>query len=140
MYSDNAPELVRAAHDRSWVHERSLPGISKNNGLVERMVRHIQEGTRCLLLQAGLDPRWWPHVARCFCHMNNVQKKDGMSPWLRRFDSKDFGGELIPFGALTDFLQQPAKETKQMIQIKYAPRTVTGIFLGYYLQPGGKWK
>eukprot|EP00971_Amphidinium_carterae_P034284 674925-Amphidinium_carterae.1 len=69
--------------------------------------------------------------------MNNVQKKDGMSPWLRRFDSKDFTGELIPFGALLDFIQQPAKETKQ---IKYAPRTITGIFLGYYLQPGGKWK
>eukprot|EP00971_Amphidinium_carterae_P260413 5166745-Amphidinium_carterae.1 len=93
------------------------------------MVRHIQEGTRCLLLQAGLDPRWWPHAARCFCHMNNVQKKDGMSPWLRRFESKDFTGELIPFGALLDFIQLPAKETKQ---IKYAPRTVTGIFLGYF--------
>eukprot|EP00971_Amphidinium_carterae_P315691 6275121-Amphidinium_carterae.1 len=37
MYSDNAPELVRAAQVRSWVHERSVPGISKNNGLVERM-------------------------------------------------------------------------------------------------------
>eukprot|EP00971_Amphidinium_carterae_P271676 5390857-Amphidinium_carterae.1 len=27
--------------------------------------------------QAGLDPRWWPHASKCFCHMNNVQKKDG---------------------------------------------------------------
>eukprot|EP00971_Amphidinium_carterae_P167188 3312721-Amphidinium_carterae.1 len=63
MYSDNALELVKAAHERAWVHERAIPGISKNNGLVERMVRHIQEGTRCLLLQAGLDPRWWPHAA-----------------------------------------------------------------------------
>eukprot|EP00971_Amphidinium_carterae_P293452 5826210-Amphidinium_carterae.1 len=135
MYSDNAPELVRAAHERAWVHERAIPGISKNNGLVES-----QEGTRCLLLQAGLDPRWWPHAARCFCHMNNVQKKDGMSPWLRRFESKDFDGELIPFGALIDFLQQPMKETIQTKQAKYAPRTVTGIFLGYFLQPGGKWK
>eukprot|EP00971_Amphidinium_carterae_P233962 4642635-Amphidinium_carterae.1 len=43
MYSDNAPELVKAAYERSWVHECSIPGISKNNGLVERMVRHIQE-------------------------------------------------------------------------------------------------
>eukprot|EP00971_Amphidinium_carterae_P293900 5834898-Amphidinium_carterae.1 len=37
MYSDNAPELVKAAYEKSWVHERSIPGISKNNGLVERM-------------------------------------------------------------------------------------------------------
>eukprot|EP00971_Amphidinium_carterae_P039071 768017-Amphidinium_carterae.1 len=85
------------------------------------MVRHIQEGTRCLLLQAGLDARWWPYASRCFCHMNNIQKKDGMSPWLRRFASVDFKGKLIPFGALLDFIQQPAKESKQ---IKYAPKTV----------------
>eukprot|EP00971_Amphidinium_carterae_P140703 2788424-Amphidinium_carterae.1 len=45
MYSDNAPELVQAAYEKAWVHERALPGISRNNGLVERMVRHIQEGT-----------------------------------------------------------------------------------------------
>eukprot|EP00971_Amphidinium_carterae_P268032 5317682-Amphidinium_carterae.1 len=60
-----------------------------------------------------------------------------MSPWLRRFASKDFEGKLIPFGALLDFIQQPAKESKQ---IKYAPRTVAGIFLGYNIQHGGKWK
>eukprot|EP00971_Amphidinium_carterae_P017615 347001-Amphidinium_carterae.1 len=60
-----------------------------------------------------------------------------MSPWLRRFGMNEFKGELIPFGAMLDFIQQPAKDNKQ---IKYAPRTVTGIFLGYYLQHGGKWK
>eukprot|EP00971_Amphidinium_carterae_P194729 3864407-Amphidinium_carterae.1 len=49
----------------------------------------------------------------------------------------EFKGELIPFGAMLDFIQQPSKDNKQ---IKYAPRTVTGIFLGYFLQHGGKWK
>eukprot|EP00971_Amphidinium_carterae_P120930 2395466-Amphidinium_carterae.1 len=34
MYSDNAPELVKAAHERAWVHERAIPGISKNNGFM----------------------------------------------------------------------------------------------------------
>eukprot|EP00971_Amphidinium_carterae_P261911 5195017-Amphidinium_carterae.9 len=120
MYSDNAPELIQAAYEKSWVHKRALPGISKNNGLVERMVRHIQEGT-----------------PKCFCHANNIQKKDGMSPWLRRFNMCDFEGMLIPFGGMADFVQIPAKEIHQ---IKYSPRTVSGIFLGYFLQPGGKWK
>eukprot|EP00971_Amphidinium_carterae_P308079 6122845-Amphidinium_carterae.1 len=49
----------------------------------------------------------------------------------------EFKGELIPFGAMLDFIQQPSKDNKQ---IKYAPRTVTGIFLSYFLQHGGKWK
>eukprot|EP00971_Amphidinium_carterae_P330667 6463831-Amphidinium_carterae.3 len=40
-------------------------------------------------------PKWWPYAAKCFCHMNSV--KDRMSPCLRRFNSGDFAGELIPF-------------------------------------------
>eukprot|EP00971_Amphidinium_carterae_P097211 1923852-Amphidinium_carterae.1 len=96
MYSDNVPELVQAAWDKSWVQNRSVPGMSKNNALVKRMVRRMQEGTRCLLLQAGLHLKWWLYAAKCFCCMNNVQKKDGMSPWLRRFSNEEFAGELIP--------------------------------------------
>eukprot|EP00971_Amphidinium_carterae_P055974 1103902-Amphidinium_carterae.1 len=34
----------------------------------------------------------------------------------------EFKGELVPFGAMLYFIQQPAKDNKQ---IKYAPRTVT---------------
>eukprot|EP00971_Amphidinium_carterae_P140704 2788424-Amphidinium_carterae.2 len=60
-----------------------------------------------------------------------------MSPWLRRFSMNDFDGMLAPFGGMVDFVQLPNKELQQ---IKYAPRTVTGIFLGYWLNPGGKWK
>ena len=44
---------------------------------------------------------------------------------------------MIPFGALVDFKPTPAKA--QMLQ-KFAPTSVPGIFLGYHLQPGGKWK
>eukprot|EP00971_Amphidinium_carterae_P300449 5969569-Amphidinium_carterae.1 len=49
-------------------------------------------------------------------------------------DLAQMSSKLIPFGAMLDFIQQPAKENKQ---VKYAPRTATGI---YYLQHGGKWK
>eukprot|EP00971_Amphidinium_carterae_P350554 6491616-Amphidinium_carterae.3 len=104
----------------SWVHEKAIPGRSQSNGLVERMVRHVQEGTRCLLLQAGLHPKWWPYASRSSFLMNNVQKKDGNSPWMRRFAMEDFKGKLIPFGVVVDCIQQPAKEDRQM---KYASRT-----------------
>lgn len=59
-----------------------------------------------------------------------------MSPWFRRHKT-EFPGKLIPFGALIDFLQTPAKENKQQV---FAPRAVPGFFLGYHLHPTGKFK
>eukprot|EP00971_Amphidinium_carterae_P145660 2886749-Amphidinium_carterae.1 len=125
IYSDNAPELLEAAKEYSWAHHTSTPGRSQTNGKIERAVRHVQEGARCLLLQAGLPPNWWPMAITCFAFMNNVVRKDGVSAWDRRHAS-EFKGKLIPFGALINFKQVPVKEDRQL---KFAPRSVPGLFL-----------
>eukprot|EP00971_Amphidinium_carterae_P094910 1877943-Amphidinium_carterae.2 len=72
----------------------------------------------------------------CFAFMNNIIRKDGVSAWDRRH-GEEFKGKLIPFGAMVNFKQTPVKEDKQM---KFAPRSVPGLFLGYHLGTGQKWK
>jgi len=42
----------------------------------------------------------------------------------------------VPFGAKIDFLPIPVQEKNP----KFGPRAIPGVFLGYHVLPGGKWK
>ena len=44
---------------------------------------------------------------------------------------------MIPFGAMIDFKPSP---TRSKPLSKFEPRAVPGIFIGYYLPAGGKWR
>ena len=35
--------------------------------------RRVQEGTSAVLLQSGLDERWWSDSMECYCYLRNVQ-------------------------------------------------------------------
>ena len=50
---------------------------------------------------------------------------------------RKFPGQNIPFGAIVD-VRPPTPILKQMP--KFAPRSVPAIFLGYFLQPHGRWR
>lgn len=45
-----------------WMHDTAVPHHSKTNGRVERGIRRAEEGTLTLLMRAGPDPHWWPHL------------------------------------------------------------------------------
>ena len=60
FYSDQAPELVAAAHSLNISNDTAVPGRPDTNGVAESVVRKVVEGTRAALLQAGLEPEWWP--------------------------------------------------------------------------------
>ncbi len=59
------------------------------------------------------------------------------SPWNLRHGKGQYAGPLIPFGCLVDYLPKP--EQVKLLP-KFEPRGQQGIFTGYYLQPGGRWK
>ena len=42
----------------SWNHRTSTPHRSGTNGIAERAVRRVKEGTSAVLLQSGLDEKW----------------------------------------------------------------------------------
>ena len=53
VYTDNSLECG-AFENPSWNHRTSTPHRSETNG-----VRRVKEGTSAVLLQSGLDERWW---------------------------------------------------------------------------------
>ena len=44
---------------------------SETNGIAERAVRRVKEGTSAVLLQSGLDEKWWADSMECFSNLRN---------------------------------------------------------------------
>ena len=59
IYTDNSLEFGKACEDLSWNHCTSTPHRSETNGIAERAVRRVKEGTSAVLLQSGLNESWW---------------------------------------------------------------------------------
>ena len=79
--------LKKACEDLSWNHRTSTPHRCETNGIAERAVRRVKEGTSAVLLQSGLDDRWWSDSMECYCYLRNVRDllADGKIPHERRF-------------------------------------------------------
>ena len=58
IYTDNSLEFGKACEDLSWNHCTSTPHRSETNGIAERAVRRVKEGTSAVLLQSGLNENW----------------------------------------------------------------------------------
>ena len=59
IYTDNSLDFGKACEELTWHHCTSTPHRSETNGIAERAVRRMKEGTSAVLLQSGLDVRWW---------------------------------------------------------------------------------
>ena len=55
IYTDNSLEFEKACEDLSWNHRISTLHRSETNGIAERDVRRVKEGTSAVLLKSGLD-------------------------------------------------------------------------------------
>ena len=100
IYTDNSLEFGKACEDLSWNHCTSTPHRSETNGIAERAVRRVQEGTSAVFLQSGLNESWWADSMECYTYLRNVTDllSDGKTPWERRF-GQPFKGPIIPFGS-----------------------------------------
>ena len=134
FYIDNAPEHMKAARDLGWKPGTSTPGRPETNGVAEAAVKRVTRNTTSVLDQAGLTPEWWPMAARHYRFSQNIVGK-GESPFNARHGS-NFSGKIIPLGALVEFRPSNTRESAP----KFSTKSTPGIFLGYHLLPGGKWK
>ena len=64
-FSGNTEKLAKVpgargkyCEDLSWNHCTSTPHRQETNGIAERAVRRVKEGTSAVLLQSGLDENW----------------------------------------------------------------------------------
>ena len=121
---------------------KNYPGIivrqhhtdQKTNGVAERAVRGVREGTSAVLLQSGLDEKWWADSMECCFYLRNIQDfvPDGKTPYERRF-GVPFNGPVIPI--VTMVRMSPYQELHQ-----FGPKVLPGTFVGYVLYAGGIWK
>ena len=50
------------------IHCTSTPHRSETNGIAERAVRRVKEGTSAVLLQSGLNESWWADSMECYTY------------------------------------------------------------------------
>ena len=88
----------------SWNHCTSTPHRSETNGIAQRAVRRVKEGTSAVLLQSGLNESWWADSMECYTYLRNDTDllPDGKTPCERRF-GQPFKGPIIPFGSLVEY-------------------------------------
>ena len=116
IYTDNSLEFGKACEDLSWNHCTSTPNRSETCWIVERAVRRIEEGTSAVLLQSGLDEKWWADCMECYCHLRNTQDNllsDGETPYERRF-KEPFKEPIIPFGSLFEYQPFSTKDQSRI--------------------------
>ena len=80
IFTNKSLELGKSCEESSRSHCTTTPHRSQTNGIAERAVRRIKEGTSAIkegtsavLLQSGLDEKWWANSMDCYCHLRNVQ-------------------------------------------------------------------
>ena len=90
VYTDNAEEYKSALEGLRWIAEKSTPQHSATNGIAERAIRRVREGTAVMLVQSHLDPSWWPEAAQTFCFLSvvkDVLHPDNKTEYARRWGS-----------------------------------------------------
>ena len=73
IYTDNSIDFGKTCEELSWNHSKSTPHRSETNGIAERVVRRVKEGTSAVLLQSSLDENWWADSMECYCYLRNIQ-------------------------------------------------------------------
>ena len=139
IYADNSIEFGKSCEDLSWNHCRSTPHRSETNAIAEGAVRKIKEGTSAVLLQSGLDEKWWADSMECSCYLRNIQDllSDEKTPHERRFGAP-VKGPVIPFGAMVEHHPISAQDLSRLHQ--FGSKVLPGKFLGHALHAGGIWK
>ena len=139
IYADNSLEFGKSCEDLSWNHCRSTPHRSETIGIAERAVRKIKEGTSAVVLQSGLDEKWWADSMECYCYLRNIQDllSDEKTPHERRFGAP-LKGPVIPFGAMVENYPISAEDLSRLHQ--FGSKVLPGKILGHALHAGGIWK
>ena len=83
IYTENSLEFGKDCEDLSWNHCMSTPHRSETNGIAERAVQGVKEGTSAVLLQSGINESWWADSMECYTYLRNVT--DLLSDWKTPF-------------------------------------------------------
>ena len=101
------------------IHCTSTGHRSETNGIAERAVRRVKEGVSAVLLQSGLDEKWWADSMERSCHLRDVQDllANGTTQYEWRF-GESFKGPIIPFGSsVILFLRKTSQGSINLVRL-----------------------
>ena len=131
----NSLEYGEACEDLSWNHCTSTPLRSETNGIAERAMRRVKEGTSAVLLQSGLNESWCADFMECYTYLRNVQNllSDGKTPKERRLEQPF----KVPLFHLVHWLSITLLTAKDPSRIhQFGKKVLPGLFLGFALYAG----
>ncbi|XP_052877191.1 uncharacterized protein LOC128283835 [Gossypium arboreum] len=124
------------------LHRVSCPHTSEQNGVAERMHRHIVETVLTLLAQANLPMNYWGYAFCSAVHLINrlpTPVLDGRSPYQSLFNYEPTYDHLRVFGCCFPYLRP---FVKHKLEFRSQPSTFLGYSAhhkGYFcLTPDGK--
>ena len=92
---NNSLEFGKSCEDLSWNHRSSTPHRSETNGIAERAARRVKEGTSAVLLQSGMDQKWWPDSMECYCYLRNVTSWQTAKLFMKDVSENQSKGQLF---------------------------------------------
>ena len=134
LRSDNGGEWVsQEAQDwqaqEGFTWQKTVPGISVQNGKAEHAIRSVQEKMRTMLLGRGCRRELWPHAISAAAHVMNltpsVTKKIPHEVFYG-VTAHNLAHQLRVFGCLA-WVHIQCKDQ----QGKHGPRAVPAIMIGY---------
>ncbi|CAN0896019.1 Retrovirus-related Pol polyprotein from transposon TNT 1-94 [Linum grandiflorum] len=110
------------------LYQHSCPGVSEQNGLVERKHRHILDLARAILLQSSVPSTFWVEAVNTVVYLINRQPTrvlKNLTPYECLFRRRPDYSRLRVFGC-TCFVLLPKKDRSKLMS-----KTVQCVFLGY---------
>ena len=139
IYTDNSLEFGKSCEDLSCNHCTSTPHRSETNGIAERAVRRVKEGSLQYCCNQVWIKNWWADSIECYTYLRNVTDllSDGKTPYERRFGQpfKDRLFYLVHWLIIILLLQRTSQESINLERKSYLECSSDNA-----LYAGGTWK
>lgn len=103
-----------------------IPHCSNTNAMIESYILKVQDGARCLLMNAGMPIKQWPTAISHWCMAYNLEK--GLSPHLNTTQLMPYGcfGKAV-LGKKLRFLHKFETRTTCVCYVGANPHTSGGV-------------
>ena len=138
--TDGSVEFTKECEDLSWNHEKSEPHRSDTNGIAQRAVRWIEEGTSTVFspIKIGWTTVGWSDGMLFLLYekvSHNLWRDERKkTPFERRYDTS-FRVPMVPFGSEIFYHPFSIKDKNRLHQ--FSKKVINSIFIGYALNAGG---